>query len=104
MSTDYARAWVLGVLLLLGLAISPTPGDAQERFLVHGYVQWIAGTRMGLQTDQGASIPVDLSQADQRSYQTLTSGNGVTVAGVVVRPESPGQATTLIAESIEADQ
>ena len=81
----YARAWVLGVLLLLGLAISPTPGDGQERFRVHGYVQWIAGTTMGLQTDQGASIPVDLSQADQGSYQTLTSGNGVTVTGVVAR-------------------
>ena len=98
------RAWALGVLLLLGLAISPASADGQERFRVHGYVQWIAGTTMGLQTDGGASIAVDLSQADQSSYQTLTTGNGVTVTGVVVRPESAGQATTLMAESIEADQ
>jgi hypothetical protein len=100
---DNARVWVLGVVLLLGLTISPAPGNGQERFQVHGYVQWIGGNAMQLQTDGGASISLDLSQLDQGSYQTLTNGNGVTVTGVVVRPESSVQATTLLAESIVAD-
>jgi hypothetical protein len=59
---------------------------------------------MQLQTDAGASISLDLTQVDQGSYQTLTNGNGVTVTGVVVRPESPGQAAILLADSVVADQ
>ena len=102
--TQSRRAWLLSLVLFLCLAISPAPGNGQERFQVHGYIQWISGNTMQLQTDSGVSISLDLSQADQGSYQTLTNGNGVTVTGVVVRPESSGQATTLVAESIVADQ
>lgn len=97
----HARAWVLGVLL--SLAISPVPGHGQERFRVHGYIQWIAADAMQLQTDGGPSISLDLSQVDQSSYQGLANGKGVTVTGVVVRPQSSGQGTNLVAESIVAD-
>jgi hypothetical protein len=97
----HARAWALG--LLLCLAISPVPGNGQERFRVHGYIQWIAGDAMQLQTDGGPSISLDLSQVDQSSYQGLSNGKGVTVTGVVVRPQGSGQGTNLVAESIVAD-
>jgi hypothetical protein len=97
----HARAWVLG--LLLCLAISPVPGNGQERFRVHGYIQWIAGDAMQLQTDGGASISLDLTQVDQGSYQGLANGKGVTVTGVVVQPASSGQGMTWVAESIVAD-
>ena len=83
--------------------MSPAPAAGQERFQVHGFIQWIGGTAMQLQTDAGASISLDLTRVDQGSYQALTSGNGVTVTGVVVRPESPGQAATLLADSVVAD-
>jgi len=95
------RAWVLG--LLVCLANYPVPGNGQERFRVHGYIQWIAGDAMQLQTDGGESISLDLTQVDQGSYQGLANGNGVTVAGVFVRPTSPGQGATWVADSIVAD-
>ena len=95
------RAWVLG--LLVCLAINPTPGNGQERFRVHGYIQWIAGDAMQLQTDGGASISLDLTQVDQGSYQGLSNGNGVTVTGVFLRPASSGQGATWVADSIVAD-
>jgi hypothetical protein len=97
----WVRVWVLS--LLLCLTISPAPGDGQERFRVHGYIQWIAADAMQLQTDGGPSISLDLSQVDQSSYQGLPNGKGVTVTGVVIRPQSSGQGASLIAESIVAD-
>jgi hypothetical protein len=101
LAQTWVRVWVLS--LLLCLAISPAPGDGQERFRIHGYIQWIAGDAMQLQTDGGPSISLDLSQVDQSSYQGLSNGTGVTVTGVVVRPQSSGQGTNLVAESIIAD-
>jgi len=97
----HARAWVLG--LLICLAINPAPSNGQERFRIHGYIQWIAGDALQLQTDGGASISLDLSQVDQGSYQGLANGRGVTVTGVLLRPASSGQGTTWVAESIVAD-
>ena len=95
------RAWVLD--LLICLVINPVPGNGQERFRVHGYIQWIAGDAMQLQTDGGASISLDLTQVDQGSYQGLANGKGVTVTGVFLRPTGSGQGTTWVAESIVAD-
>jgi hypothetical protein len=95
------RAWVLG--LLVCLVINPAPGNCQERFRVHGYIQWIAGDAMQLQTDGGASISLDLTQVDQGSYQALANGKGVTVTGVFLRPTGSGQGPTWMAESIVAD-
>ena len=100
-----AQPWVRVCVLslLLCLTIGPAPGDSQERFRVHGYIQWIAADAMQLQTDGSPSISLDLSQVDQSSYQGLPNGKGVTVTGVVVRPQSSGQGTNLVAESIVAD-
>src|SRR5262245_41885832 len=98
------QARLVAIVLALALAIGPVPGHGQERFRVHGYVQWIGGDTMQLQTDEGPSISLDLTQADQSSYRGLTNGNGVTVIYVVVRPGSSVQGITLQAESIVPDQ
>jgi hypothetical protein len=73
-------AGLLGLVLLLTLAV--VAPEAQELVRFFGSVQWIAGTRMQVMTDSGASVAVDLTQADQSSYQALRSGDLVVVDGV----------------------
>jgi hypothetical protein len=75
-----SAAGLLGLGLLLALAVAP---EAQELIRVFGSVQWIAGTRMQVMTDSGASVAVDLTQADQSSYQALRNGDLVAVDGVL---------------------
>jgi hypothetical protein len=74
-------AGLLGAVLLLGLAAVAPEAQELTRFL--GLVQWIAGTRMQVMTDSGASIAIDLTQTDQSSYQALRSGDWVVVDGVL---------------------
>ncbi len=69
-----------GVLLALGVEAA----QAQERIRVSGWVQWISGTKMQVNTGAG-TVPIDLQQADQGSYQGLTAGDRVVVDGVVAR-------------------
>jgi hypothetical protein len=76
-----AAAAFLGAVLLLALAV--VPPEAQELVRIAGTVQWIAGTRMQVMTETGASIAVDLTQADQSSFQPLRNGDAVVVDGVV---------------------
>jgi hypothetical protein len=69
---------VVATVLLLTLAVAEA--EAQwVRFT--GSVQWIGGTRMQVMTDTGASVAVDLTQADQSSYQGLRGGDWVVVDG-----------------------
>jgi hypothetical protein len=84
------KSMVLGlVLTLLGLSQSDVSSAFERRqFRVHGYVQWIAGDKLMLVVDNGAVIPVDLTEADQSAYQTLTQGEGITVGGVLKPPEN----------------
>ncbi len=69
---------------LLGLVLLPVvTAQAQRPVRFAGSVQWIAGTRMQLMLDSGASVAVDLTEADQSSYQGLSNGDLVVVDGVV---------------------
>jgi hypothetical protein len=65
--------------LALGLAVPASEAQALLRFL--GEVQWVAGARMQVITDGGASIAIDLTEADQSSYQGLRGGEMVVVDG-----------------------
>lgn|SRR5262245_13778741 len=95
-----ARA-LLGAALAAGVLILAGTGsavDAQQRYQVHAWVQWISGSRMQVTTDAGLSLTVDLSQVDQRAYQGFRSGDGVTILGVVTPDRS-----RLVAQGIRAD-
>jgi hypothetical protein len=98
--------WIGALLLLAALTLwPPLPAAAQQRFRVHGYVQWISGNRMVVATDDGQSIAVDLTRADQSSYRGVLNGDGVTVTGVIVRPNNSITAwVELVAESIRPDR
>lgn len=77
------RPWLdarrlLVTVLLLTLAVVAAEAQALIRFV--GAVQWIGGTRMQVMTD-GGSVAVDLTQADQSSYQGLRNGDWVVVDG-----------------------
>ena len=84
------KSFVVGlVLILVGLGQLDVAGAPDRRqFWVHGYVQWIAGEKLMLLADNGASIAIDLTEADQSAYHGLTQGEGITVAGVVKPPEN----------------
>ncbi|HXD96314.1 MAG TPA: hypothetical protein VN646_07210 [Candidatus Acidoferrum sp.] len=73
-------AGLVGMVLVL--AFLATAG-AQELIRFAGSVQWISGNRMQVMTASGASIAVDLTQADQSSYQGLRNGDAVLVDGVL---------------------
>jgi hypothetical protein len=74
-------AGFLGAALLVALAAGPS--EAQERVRLFGTVQWIASSTMQMMTVSGASVAIDLTQADQSSYQGLRNGETVVVDGVV---------------------
>lgn len=77
------------VLTLAALGPSDVSGQFDRRqFFVHGYVQWIAGEKLMLTADNGAVLAIDLTEADQSSYQALDQGEGITVAGLVKSPEN----------------
>jgi hypothetical protein len=89
-----AAVVLLSALLLI--AVAPGLGNAQSRlYVVHGWVQWISGTRMQVTTDDGLSLSVDLTQVDQGTYQAFRSGDGVTIAGVVTPDRSRLMARTI---------
>ena len=90
---------------LLAVLVSPIAAPAQQRVRFHGYVQWIAGSKMVLAMDSGASVTLDLTEADQSSYRGLMGGDGVTVVAVVRRPtRRDDDAIPLVAETIEPDR
>ena len=70
---------VLAAVLLLTLAV--VASEAQQLVRFAGSVQWIAGNSMQVMTDTGASVVVDLTQADQSSYRGLRTGDAVVVDG-----------------------
>jgi hypothetical protein len=86
----------LAIAVLLVLAVAAPAGAQSERFV--GTVQWISGTRMALALDNGASVPIDLTGADQGSYQSLGPGDRVVVTGTV-SPERDRVLATSIAPS-----
>jgi hypothetical protein len=79
-----SRSWAVPLIaVLLMVVAAPGLASAQRRQQIHGWVQWITGTRMQVTTDDGLSLAVDLSLIDQRTYQGLRNGDGITVVGVV---------------------
>jgi len=50
---------------------------------VVGTIQWASGTRMQVMTDGGASVAVDLMEAEQSDYRGLRPGDVVLVDGVM---------------------
>lgn len=76
-----AAAALLVVLFVVGLTmVAP---EAQEVVRIVGSVQWVSGSKMQVLTETGASIAVDLTDADQSSYQALRGGETVVVDGVL---------------------
>jgi len=86
----------LAVVVLLALAVATVAGAQSDSERLVGTVQWIAGERMALALDNGASVPIDLTSADQGDYQSLAPGDRVVVTGTV----SP-ERDRVIAASIE---
>jgi hypothetical protein len=83
------KAVILGTLLTLVALGQPDATDAQDNrrgFWVHGYVQWIAGSKLMLTADSGAPVAIDISELDQRAYQAVEQGEGITIAGVIKPP------------------
>lgn len=77
-------------LMLAALTLGLLPGAVvgQERLVITGSVQWIAGEKMQVMADSGFSIRVDLERVDQSSYNTLGPGDRVRVVGVVTPDRS----------------
>jgi len=66
-------------LLVLAVVAEAKAQFAAERFV--GTVQWISGERLALALDDDTSIPVDLTNVDQGSYQDLRPGDRIVVTG-----------------------
>jgi hypothetical protein len=80
---------VLLALILASVAIAQT----QERFI--GTVQWIDGVRIALALDNGASVPIDLTNVDQSAYQALGPGDRVIVTGTLSPDRERVMATSI---------
>jgi hypothetical protein len=67
------------------LALRVGVGAAQEGVVIEGRVLWVAGQTMVVApyTSGVAPIKIDLSQASQDEYMRLTTGDSVTVTGVI---------------------
>jgi hypothetical protein len=84
------KSVILALMLALVVFAQPDVSSGaldRRQFRVHGYVQWIAGEKLMLFTDDGAPIAIDLTEADQSEYHALEQGEGITVGGVVKLPE-----------------
>jgi len=66
-----------------GVAMAAAPASAQGLVRVVGTIQWASGTRMQVMTDGGASVAVDLMEAEQSDYRGLRPGDVVLVDGVM---------------------
>jgi hypothetical protein len=71
-----AAVWVLATGL---------PAAAQPAVRFAGSVQWMTASTMAVATDVGASIVVELSQADQSTYRGLRTGDRVFIDGTLSR-------------------
>ena len=81
------------VVVLVFSVATVAIAQAQESFT--GTVQWITGENMALALDSGASVPIDLTGADQSSYQTLGPGDRVIVTGTLSPERDRVMATSI---------
>ncbi len=79
------------------LALRVGVGTAQEGVVIEGRVLWVAGQTMVVApyTSGVAPIRIDLSQASQDEYMRLTTGDSVTVMGII-----PYEGDRVVATSI----
>jgi hypothetical protein len=84
------KSAIVGLVLALVAVAQPDVSRAFDRrqFHVHGYVQWVAGEKLMLFTDDGAPIAIDIAEVDQSEYHALEQGEGITVGGVLKPPEN----------------
>jgi hypothetical protein len=88
------RSVVASGLLLLVVGIFRV--DAQERIVVQGVVQWVAGTQMVMYADTGVSVRVDLTRATRRPAAAAACGGRSDRGG----RDSRARTHRLLAESI----
>jgi hypothetical protein len=104
----YGRALVIACLVtVLSAPVAADPwfrGGAHERVRFHGFVQWIAGSKLVVWADAGGSVTVDLSEVDLASYRGVLSGDGITVEAEF-RPKTHwhNDSIALVAKKIEPD-
>ena len=102
------RAVLLCLLVILVGLGQPDLSGAQDNrrgFWVHGYVQWIAGSKLMLLLDNGANVAIDIGEIEQSAYQALEQGEGITVAGVIKPPVNiDDRYMPYLAQSIRRDR
>ena len=78
------------------LALRVDVGSAQE-VVIEGRVLWVAGQTMVVAPYTGGVAPVriDLSQASQDEYMRLTTGDSVTVMGIIPEEGDRVMATSI---------
>ena len=102
------RSKIISALFaILGLApavtILPTPAAAADEQVVRvdGLVQWIGGGQLIVQSDNGASVGVDLTSVPQDEYAGLGVRDRVAVIGMV-SPDGRRVIGTSILRSVRA--
>ena len=83
------------------LALRVDVGTAQTGVVIAGRVLWVAGQTMVVAPYASGVAPVriDLSQASQDEYMRLTTGDSVTVMGII-----PEEGDRVMATSIRDDR
>jgi hypothetical protein len=83
------------------LALHVDVGTAQVGMVIAGRVLWVAGQTMVVAPYVSGTAPVrvDLSQASQDEYMRLTTGDSVTVMGII-----PAEGDRVMATSIRDDR
>src|SRR5262249_50859486 len=88
-----AKGFRTVAVVLAFTAMTGAIAQAQESFT--GTVQWINGENMALALDSGASVPIDLTGADQSAYETLGPGDRVLVTGTLSPERDRVMATSI---------
>jgi hypothetical protein len=83
------------------LALRVDVGAAQQGVVIAGRVLWVAGQTMVVAPYASGVAPVriDLSQTSQDEYMRLTTGDSVTVMGII-----PEEGDRVMATSIRDDR
>jgi len=79
------------------LALRVGVGTAQEGVVIEGRVLWVAGQTMVVApyTSGVAPVRIDLSRASQDEYMRLTTGDSVTVMGIIAYEGDRVMATSI---------
>jgi hypothetical protein len=79
-----ARPWAIGLVVTAAcVLVTALSVLAQPPVRIAGAVQWVSSTSMAVMSNRGASIVIDLTQAEQSTYRGLRTGDWVLVDGVL---------------------